>query len=281
MHKLLNRHLRYFILMFVFAALSANMAYAIDVRGELTSDADIAALPPVCKLILVQRKNIHMTVGQREHPEIFMRPEYNIAQGNPHLHHYCWALVEKLRYFRATNETKKAYYLDQFMSDIDYVIQNSRNDWRYFDVMYLEQANMLFVIGEYDQALLKVQDALKKNQQNANAYALLSDIYNAKNNKKEAIAVLQDGLNYSPYSALLRKKMEDSGATPPPLPATDVEAGNSTDLSKTPVSSAAPKTSADDYDLERSETDSASDISNQVDEKDSHSKRNPYCRFCP
>ena len=85
----------------------------IDIRGEPLTQAEIAVLPAVCKLIVVEQPNIHLGAGDgplKEFAPIFEEPQYQLAKGNPHLHHYCWALVSTQRYFRAEGKAKPVLF---------------------------------------------------------------------------------------------------------------------------------------------------------------------------
>ena len=53
-----------------FTVLFPSHAAELEIRGEPTPASDIKVLPPVCKLILVERPGIHHFGGQRDHPEV-------------------------------------------------------------------------------------------------------------------------------------------------------------------------------------------------------------------
>lgn len=296
------------MLPFCFAASPIQAAEDwLRIRGENATGADIVTLPPVCKLIMIERPGIHGPVGQGDHPELFERPEYRLAKGNIHLHHYCWALISKQRYFRASSAGQRNYYFSQFMGDIDYVIKNSSESWPYFYVMYIEQGSMLLIRGDYPASLAKADMALKQKPGEETAYALKFDIYMAMGDKKKAIESAQEGLKANPASKRLRKRLLQAGvklqpqepvvdvAKPSDTPPTDTTNGTEAvqDESIAQPNASESVKNASDQDLAPTAThdpaantgtnSSASPDAGTKQEAGfiSHPPDNPYCRFCP
>jgi len=214
-----NRHLFW---MFVLAVFTTPLASALQVRGEQVPQNDISILPPVCKLIVVEKPGAHHGAGNaplQEHVALFERPGYEMAAHNPHLHHYCWALISKQRYFRANGKTQRDYYFKQFIGDIDYVLNNTADkSWPFFHVLLIEQASMMNIRGDYPRSLLKIDQALRSKPDYDKAYALKSDVLLAMGDKKKAIEVAQMGLEKDPRSRLLRRRLEQLGVKVPPPP---------------------------------------------------------------
>ena len=277
--------------MFALAALASPLASALEVRGEKVTQADISMMPPVCKLIL-ENPGIHHTVGQHEHPELFERPEYNMAKNNEHLHHYCWALVFKSHYSNARSKTERDYLFSQFMGDIDYVRTNSPKDWKYFNVMLVEQAEMLKTRGDFPSSLLKIEEALQHKPDYERAYALKAKVYLEMGDKKKAIDTAQEGLNKIPQSKYLRWQLEKLGVKLPPPPEADADnnKGNADGAATTNAPSTAtpsPDTKGIAPGLEsQSNMPPAAATTEKNQDKpvpgtNSQPKNNPYCRFCP
>lgn len=220
--QIIVRGRRHLLLMFVLAAFTPPLASALKVRDEPVPSSDIALLPPVCKLILVEHPGAHLGAGNgplQKYVALFEQPGYEMAAHNPHLHHYCWALISKQRYFRAQGQIQREYYFKQFMGDIGYVLTNTADKkWPYFHVLLIEQASMLKIRGDYPNSLMKIDEALRFKPDYDKAYALKSDIFLAMGDRKKAIDTVQSGLEQDPRSRLLRRRLEQLGVKVPPLP---------------------------------------------------------------
>lgn len=292
--------------MLALAASVSPPANALEVRGEQVSQADISMLTPVCRLILVERPSVHLKAGDGPLPEdapLFERPEYAMGKNNAHLHHYCWALVHKMRYFRARTAHEKEFRFGQFIGDIDYVLRKSRKDWPYFHVLLADQAEMMKARGDYPFSLLKIDEALRYKPAYERAHALKSDVYLAMGDKKKAADTAQEGLEKIPRSKFLRWRLEQLGikVSPPPepdadgskenvpgAPASDNPAARQANGAGTPdgnnvatpatltpgTNEAGPGTPPTDDSAGKNQDKPATGSGNQP-------KDNPYCRFCP
>lgn len=283
----------------------------IIIRSEVATDSDLLSLPPVCKLIIVEKPNAHHPAarGEPEYVALFQRPGYEMGANNGHLHHYCWALIHKKRYFRAHGTTLRNQYFQQFMGDIDYVLTNTEKDgtnWPYFHVLLIEQGEMLLIRGDYPGSLAKADEALKRKPDADKAYALKFNIYMAMGDKKKAIDVAQDGLKKAPDSNILRKRLESVGVkVPAAIESTNGNGETGATLQKAELN---PDTPASDKkinliignnpDKQSAETDvkepesepspNLSDIENSAQKhpnKPATDTETPppksYCRFCP
>lgn len=262
---------------------TVSFAQAIMVRGETLKASEIDTMPPVCKLIVVDMPYVHLGAGAgpiKEFASLFEEPRYQMAKNNIHLHHYCWALVSKQRYFRERDKNKRNHYLRVFNGDIDYVIQHSDKSWLYLDVMIVEQGQMQMILGNYRAALAKADQALKYQPNSEHAYLLKTDAYKNMGNKTAAIAAGKLGLEKNPDSTRLRKRLERLGQTVPPLaerkppPVEDVRSRESDAGEKTPSASALPGTPPPPQ-------NSATGVVTPTETETIGTKNNPYCRFCP
>lgn len=283
------------------ASLNAN-AQEVSVRGEPVSKSDIAALNPVCRLIM-ENPGINHTIGQKRNAELFERPEYNMAKGNGHIHHYCWSLIHKQRYFRERNKGKRDFYFSQYLGDIDYVLKHSDKNWPYFDVMHLEVASMYMILGDYSTSIKKADEALRAKPGTEKAYVIKSDAYKGMGKKDMAIKVAEEGLRENPESSQIRRRLVKLGVTPPDLPqqpdkvvapANPAASGAGTksieEAGTEGINSGETGTGPAVGGKEREERKGASSTTTgdssviPEDQKDSsvnQPKNNPYCRFCP
>lgn len=298
-------HLFWILILAVFTSPLAN---AYKVRGEVVPQADILLLPPVCRLIEVDQPNIHFKVlygVSTEKAYLFDRPEYAMAKNNEHLHHWCYAVVHRMRYFRAKSASEKEFRYTQFMGDIDYVLRKSRKDWQYFHVLLVDQAEMMKVRKYYQPSLLKIDEALSYKPDYERAYNLKLDVYLAMGDKKNAIEAGQEGLKKLPRSRSLRRQLKELGVNVPPLEPevvdSKVNASDATTAEGTLPAEQAVNDASDDntiatpsvtvktnanetkQDAESKLNTPPADDSARKSYSDTGTqpKNNPYCRFCP
>lgn len=300
-----TRHARGFftaiLLASSFFAIPAHAQEAV-VRGEPVSKSDIAALNPVCRLIM-ENPGIHHSQGQIKNAALFDRPEYNMAKGNSHLHHYCWALIHKQRYFRERSKTKRNFYFSQYLYDIDYVLKNSSKSWPYFDVLHLELASTYLIRADYPSAIKSIDDALRFKPDSEKAYLLKSDALREMGKKETAIKIAQEGLAKNPESSPLRRRLVKLGITPPepPPPSVNVPPANAEAGGTQPDAGTAtapgsetnhgsPATEEGVKELQSDPSPATSEPAPAIEAKSEDSqnspdgsqpRKNPYCRFCP
>jgi hypothetical protein len=275
------------VLFFAGTALPLQAAEkTLMIRGEPLLATDILTFPPVCKLIVVDMPGSHHGAGNRpleQYAALFERPGYEMAAHNPHLHHYCWALVSKQKYFRARGAIQRNFYFKQFMGDIDYVIENTKKngiDWPYFHVLLIEQGEMLLVREDYPGSLAKANEALAHKPDAEKAHTLKFDIYMAMGNKKKAIEAGQEGLKTNPGSHRLRKRLMNLGISLPPLAEPDLVAPEQTQVQQDAALQELPSPPVES--ALKIEPTTNTDTTPKVETPDSENpKTKSYCRFCP
>lgn len=197
-----------------------SISNALDLDGKSVPEQDIQMLPPVCKLILVEMPGIHQGQGNiysKKYGYLLDRPEYRMAKNTPWLHHYCWALINKMRYFRANTDTERTFWFSTIMTNLDFVLARVPKDWPYSHILLLEQGFMMMLQNDYAGSLEKAKEALEHNPNEQRAYALEFDDYMAMKDKKKALDAAEEGLKKDPSSKILRKRLEQLGvALPPP-----------------------------------------------------------------
>lgn len=275
------------VLFFAGTALPLHAAEkTLMIREEPLLATDILSFPPVCKLIVVDMPGVHHGAGNRpliEHAPLFERPGYEMGAHNSHLHHYCWALVHKNRYFRARGVIQRNHYFQQFMGDIDYVIENTKidgNDWPYFHVLLIELGEMLLIREDYPGSLAKTNEALAHKPDAEKAHTLKFDIYMAMGDKKKAIEAGQEGLKMNPGSSRLRKRLMNLGVSLPPLAEPDLVAPEQTQAQQDTATQEIPSPPAES----NSKIESApnTDLTPEKEPSDNKTPQSKsYCRFCP
>ena len=255
----------------------------VSVRGEPLQTSELQVMSPLCKLIVVDIPNAHLGAGTgplTKYAPLFEEPRYQMAKGNIHIHHYCWALVSKQRYFRERSKAKRDHYLAQFIGDINYVLKHSNKSWPYFDVLLVEQGQMQMILGNFSAALAKANEALKYKPASEIAYVLKTDAYKNMGNKTAAISAAKEGIEKNPYSTRLRKSLTRLGQVAPPMPeATPPVAESPSPQDPSSPDSASGTTSATANTPTTSE--GAQDDKTSREIETIGTKNNPYCRFCP
>lgn len=273
------------VLFFAGTALPLHAAEkTLMIREEPLLATDILSFPPVCKLIVVDMPGAHHSASHNlEHAQLFERPGYEMGAHNGHLHHYCWALVHKNRYFRARGAFQRNHYFQQFMGDINYVLDNTKkdgNNWPYFHVLLIEQGEMLLIREDYPGSLAKAEEALAHKPDAEKAHILKFDIYMAMGNKKKAIEAGQEGLKMNPGSSRLRKRLMNLGVSLPPLAEPDPIAPEQTQVRQDAAVQELPSPPAESN--LKIESAPSTNLATEKEPSDSKTpKPNSYCRFCP
>lgn len=261
------------------------LAGGFEVYGGIITERDKQSLPPVCRLILFEKPSAHQPEGQRVNGDLFSLPEYRMAKNNIHLHHYCYGLLSRYRYFSVTSKADRDLFTKKFQDELDYVIVNqeiSDKSWPYFDLLYYEQAEMLFITNKYPEATAKALKALSITPSYAKAHALLSDIHMKMGKRDLALKQLREGLAANLSSKPLRRRLREIDPKDPLLSQSIPEPPQPTDTtaSKEPDAVGAKNTN------KPLPTDDSSS-GDQAQEKPistpavTPNPSNPYCRFCP
>lgn len=273
--------------------LSCPAAQAQKDFGSIT-EIDKRTMPLLCRLILIDKPSAHLGSGQIENAALFEKPEYRMAKGNIHVHHYCYAFLDKNRYFSSSDPAKKSFFLHVFMGEIDYVLNASPKEWEFFHQLYYEQAEMYFLANDLPKALQKANEALKHRPDFDKAHALMSDTYLKLGKRGEAIQQLQIGLKASPASLRLIRRLKEINPKDPLL-AAPIETTKATSQEKDSpkeekyagpaVPERIPPTTSEDSKpdrLETKESKASNSVPSGVEATPTvQPNGNPYCRFCP
>ena len=193
---------------------------AAVVRGETVTAAETATMPPLCKLIVVDKPNAHIDrYAQQKHAALFDRPEYRMAKNAYHVHHWCRAVISRMRYYAARSEQQRRAYMGDFYDEMDYVIRNTDPAWPYMPMMHAEKGEMYLVDKKLPEAMNQALSAIKLNPAFTRGYVLLVNVYTAMGQKDKALEAATEGVRNNPASNAL-KKMYDGlgGAKPYPAP---------------------------------------------------------------
>lgn len=281
-------------LVVILGTIAASLQAAV-VRGETVTAAETATMPPLCKLIVVDKPNAHIDrYAQQKNAALFDRPEYRMAKNAYHVHHWCRAVISRMRFYAARTEQQRRAYLGDFYDEMDYVIRNTDQAWPYLPMMYAEKGEMYLQDKNFPQAMSNALSAIQLNQAFTRGYVLLVNVYTAMGQKDKALEAATEGLRHIPTANALKKMYDDLGGvkpypepiakadkpTPTPTPASSAAAEPSAPLP--PVSTGEFKSADEEeavtHPLRSPEDAAAPPPDSAVPEKPGPKK---YCRFCP
>jgi tetratricopeptide (TPR) repeat protein len=204
-----------FFLVVILEAVAAPGQAAV-VRGETVTAAETAAMPPVCRLIVVEKPNAHIDqYAQRKNAALFDRPEYRMAKNATHVHHWCRAVISRQRYYAARTQQQRRAYMGDFYDEMDYVIRNMDPAWPYMPMMHAEKGEMYLLDKKYAEAMNHALSAIKLNPAFARGYVLLVNTYIGMGQKDKALEAATEGVKRNPASSALKKMYDDLGGVKP------------------------------------------------------------------
>lgn len=169
--------------------------------GMVMSDAEFAILPEYCK----QKSN----VSARHSPSnttYFSQGAEGSYVGS--LHHYCWALINLTRSYRAgITSQERTSILSNVVADIDYVFDNhpvTPGNSALFSEMYGTRGQALLRLGNIRAAESSFQEAYKLDPKNWRAYLRWAIYLRQVGRNKEALKVVEEGLENTPDSRALK-----------------------------------------------------------------------------
>lgn len=273
-------------------------AQAAVVRGETVTAAETAAMPPVCRLIVVEKPNAHIDqYAQRKNAALFDRPEYRMAKNATHVHHWCRAVISRQRYYAARTVQQRRAYMGDFYDEMDYVIRNMDPAWPYMPMMHAEKGEMYLLDKKYAEAMNHALSAIQLNPAFARGQVLLVNVYIAMGQKDKALEAATEGVKRNPASNTLKKMYDQlGGAKPYPAEPVATPAKPASESAAKPgVESEEQESSAQSPPLSTGEFKSADEEAAVI-----HPLRSPedaapppesaapnpsgpkkYCRFCP
>lgn len=286
-----------FFLIGILVSITAPVQAAV-VRGETVTAAETAAMPPVCKLIVVEKPNAHIDqYAQRKNAALFDRPEYRMAKNATHVHHWCRAVISRQRYYAARTQQQRRAYMGDFYDEMDYVIRNMDPAWPYMPMMHAEKGEMYLLDKKYAEAMNHALSAVKLNPAFSRGYVLLVNVYIGMGQKDKALEAATEGIKRNPASSALKKMYDDLGGVKPypaePVatpakPAQEPEAKPETKPEEQDPSAQLPPVSTDEFksaDEEAAVTQPLRSPEEAPPPPDSAapapSGPKKYCRFCP
>jgi tetratricopeptide (TPR) repeat protein len=183
--------------------------YVLPAAAADWTDAELKAMPPFCEARLKH------TPGQYDYWYKTLGEEFIWTN------HYCEGIGYLNRSYSARNQREAKAMLGTAYRGIDYLMAQVKPTSSLMPEIYLNRGLVLSLQGNNGAAVGDLKRALELNPKLVKAYTLSSDIHAKLNQKKEALAVVTDGLRHVPdSSALQRIYKERGGKLPYPEPIT-------------------------------------------------------------
>ena len=127
-----------------------------------------------------------------------------------HMHHYCAGLIKANRgLLKARDATTRRFYLNDAVSEYDYVIHRAKEDFVLLPEIVTRKAEALVRLGKGPVAVLEFERAIALKADYWPPYAYLSDYYRESGDLHKGRELLDAGLARMPdEKALQRRRAE-------------------------------------------------------------------------
>lgn len=259
------------------------------IDGIMITPQEEQQLEPVCKLILFERPDVHLNQSRAEAVALFSRPEYDMAKDADFLHHRCWALVSRSRYFRAKTNRERGRFLSAFVDDMKYVInasvkQKGPNGWKYLPLVRTELAELYLYEKQYVKVITELNAAINQDRGYAKAYAFLADTYIGMGDKAKALNIVSEGLAWASGANALQRRYRELGGKLP-YPDSKIESSAPAPQSERATEEIPPLGQPPENSTESPSTlpiipdVPLKPVPNETENLGG--EKNKYCRFCP
>jgi hypothetical protein len=131
------------------------------------------------------------------------------------MHHYCWGLMKTNRaMLLARDPDTRRFYLGDAISEYDYVIQHSTDDFVLLPEILTKKGENLVRLGKGPLAIYEFDRARTLKPDYWPPYAHLSDYYRSTGDIARARETLTQGLESSPGAAALRRRLSELDTDP-------------------------------------------------------------------
>lgn len=126
------------------------------------------------------------------------------------LHHYCWGMMKTNRaLYLAPNAQIRVFYLQSSISEFDYVIEHSNDDFILLPEILNKRAENLIRLNRGPEALLNLEKAVRLKPDYWPPYGTLGDYHKDRGEINEAREWLQKGLERTPDAAGLKRRLAE------------------------------------------------------------------------
>lgn len=263
---------------------SRNALIGKAMKGSPLTAVEVQFIEPVCVLIFNNSGSRHWSETLKGSP-LLDQPEYNIAKGAASFHHYCFAEISMMRYYKASTQKEKTAHIIAAINDYSFVVNHPEfrsPDWPYLPMMYMKLGDTLRKTDRKNEAISAYMKALNANENYIPAYLALADFMAQSGVRGKALEYLTEGLRRKPDSRALKRRYDELGGKQPypePYPKPEKASDNHQESTPTPTA----ETSNENANTVTSEPAAQADEPNPAPAASAvqGTPGNPYCRFCP
>ena len=183
---------------------------------ETVTPAELALAPPYCPY--TQSYSAHFNPGDFVEKKAYWMERLGNELG--HLHHYCDAMIYRARAAgHSVSAHERSIKFNQVVGEIDYVLRNTPQGYVLRPEFYTKKGEALVKLRRDKDAIEAFRLAARAKADYWPAYTGLAEVLRANGKIDDARAVVEDGLQYSPESKLLKSmlaELKKSGAKAPP-----------------------------------------------------------------
>ena len=167
---------------------------------------EIALLPPYCKYTIYFRDKVPggANAAERQRWVEVLGPTFEA------LHHYCFAMMKTNRAILLARDARvKQFYLTDSISEFDYVIERSSEDFVLLPEILTKKGENLFRLNRAPVALLVLERAAELRPDYWPPFAHLSDHFKSLGDVAMAREWVERGLVGSPDAVALSRRLKE------------------------------------------------------------------------
>jgi tetratricopeptide (TPR) repeat protein len=246
---------------------------------SVASPAQEAAINLSEKELLTLPRYCYVRIRALNGPE-YKEWERKMGPDLIHTHHYCGGLSYLKRYYGATTERERKFFLRSAQANLEYMVNHASPGYSLMPDVYFRLGEVHRLAGRAGNAKASYDKSIELNPRLASAYGGLADMHVQLGQQAKALKVVSDGLRYNPETRSLQRRYRELGGKPPyPEPAdAPLAAPGSTAQDN--------ETAPENRSKQETENPVASDAklsspaSAETTEPRIGSPTNPNCRFC-
>lgn len=186
------------VTMVMLAMAYGNVSAVMDI-----SDAERIMLPEYCR----HQANVSV---RHPNPPRSLAWENELGSVFPHVHHYCWAMVNLTRSYRSSvSPQEKRSMLKGVVDDIDYVLIRASTNVPILADINTTKGRALLLMNEPRLAEQAFAEARRIDPTNWRAYYLWALYLQQSGRTKEASALVEQGLEQVPDSKSLATLLQE------------------------------------------------------------------------
>ncbi len=169
--------------------------------------AEISSMPPYCAGRYARTTN---------HSE-YKRWETQYGPDFLHTHHLCDGIGLLNKYPGVTDNVQKREMMKSIMGNLNYMIQNARQDFKLMPDVYYYRSQAYRLTGKSSEAINDLRKAIALDPGYIQGYSLLADYLQRQRQQDEALRIVAEGLRHRPDSAGLLRLYAKLGGDPKEL----------------------------------------------------------------